>query len=89
MSNNKAKKKTKEARGDWVAVESEFASSGGSKIEKARSAFQFYQKEKMSCIRDELLSAGGNVELGVVQKEVSTRVCIVSLCLSFILTSSN
>ena len=75
-------RKVKENRSDWVAVESEFSSStSGVKLEKAKSSFQFYQKEKMGPIREELqalATEGEAVDLGFVQRELSTRVSICS-----------
>lgn len=53
----KSSSKKKESRADWVAVESEFQDAGeAGKIAKAKSAFQYYQKELLPAIREEMKS---------------------------------
>ena len=67
-------KKRKESRTDWIAVENEFQGSSV-KIDKAKSAFQIYQKENTSFIADEMRQVAEEaIEFGAVQKEVSRRV---------------
>jgi SWI/SNF-related matrix-associated actin-dependent regulator of chromatin subfamily A member 5 len=70
----------KESRADWVAVEPQFqsaAQSAGPQLVKAKSAFQWFQKNRMQEVKQELTAAaaerGESVELGAVMKELSAR----------------
>eukprot|EP00804_Cyclotella_cryptica_P021885 CCRYP_000846-RA/>CCRYP_000846-RA protein AED:0.28 eAED:0.28 QI:206/0.85/0.87/1/1/1/8/1264/1475 len=69
--------KKKEDRSNWVAVQPEFSSStttNNNAIAPPITAYQFYQRQNTSTIRNELSSHGTQpIDVGTLTKEVSSR----------------
>lgn len=62
----------KEDRSDWVAVEPEFQSET-TEIRKAASAYQFFQKEVSSKVKDDLIQQFGSFDIAKHGREVRDR----------------
>jgi SWI/SNF-related matrix-associated actin-dependent regulator of chromatin subfamily A member 5 len=67
----------KESRADWVAVEAQFQHGESNQPNKAKSAYQFFQKRVMDDVKRDVATAaaerGEPVELGSLSKEISAR----------------
>ena len=67
----------KEDRSDWVAVEPEFAASSNAeatdRIEKAKTAYQFFQKDVTEQVKEDLIAEHGKFDIAVFGRTVRDR----------------
>ncbi|KAG6972374.1 hypothetical protein JG688_00004009 [Phytophthora aleatoria] len=67
----------KESRADWVAVEAQFQSGEANQPAKAKTAYQFFQKQVIDVVKRDVAAKAAElnepVELGSISKEISAR----------------
>ena len=63
----------KEDRSDWVAVESDVSGSASPKVNRAKSAYVFFQTAKSSEIKRDLEQSGQESDFAAVQRETAAR----------------